>query len=312
MINMRKSNNLNEIMKTLAIILLIMLIFAYGTIYFSKNDNGITATQTKEIVAIQREELKVDVDIQNLEDQIYYDINLERLKNGRFLYARNPALDKIAKEYSKYLLTLPVEDYAHETAEGKKLGDRLLENNVFYLCSSENLNYLESLKKYKNVRAISKDVVNAWLESPSHRTSLLNKERAYSDVGVGVACSDKGRCYFTVEIVCLKSAGSIELKKDYLTFVKLYDESLPFDYNVNADIEVKSTDRINVYVLNAQDDFYKILENKDVIKIREYNNKRDVRDNLVVGKGTILVLDAQPAKEDVEIEYSIRYSRAFN
>ena len=290
-----------------------VVLFLVASVYLltnydnSENLTGRVINEENEIGNTQKTSL-LNIDQKALEDQIFYDINLERSKKSLYSYSKNDKLNRIARDYSEYLLTLQPEDYSHVTPEGKTLEDRLTENNLFFLCSSENLNYFSSLGEIDDIKLISQEVVNGWLKSPGHRALLLNKDSIFSDMGIGTACDDERGCYFTMEVVCLKNSGNIELKEDYLSSLSLYDSALDFEKDVNIEYEIRSTGKINVYIVDEPEDFNRILNDKDIEYIKEYRGQTSINGNLLISKGTTIVFDATPSIDDVVITYKIRYN----
>lgn len=99
--------------------------------------------------------------------------NAQRIKSGLGPVVENEALDKAAKLKGQNMIE---ENYwAHFAPSGKSPWDFILGAGYKFTYAGENL--------AKNFQT-DEDVVNAWMNSPSHRDNLLNTH--YKDVGIAV------------------------------------------------------------------------------------------------------------------------------
>ncbi len=99
--------------------------------------------------------------------------NKERVKVGLAPVVENEALDKAAEAKASNMFQ---ENYwAHYAPSGKTPWDFILASGYRFTYAGENL----AKNFYK-----SDDVVSAWMNSPTHRDNLLNKN--YKDIGIAV------------------------------------------------------------------------------------------------------------------------------
>lgn len=99
--------------------------------------------------------------------------NKEREKQGLPSVRENEALDKAARLKAENMFA---ENYwSHFAPSGKTPWDFILGSGYKFTYAGENL-----AKNFYN----SKDVVDAWMASPTHRENLLNSK--YEDIGVAV------------------------------------------------------------------------------------------------------------------------------
>ena len=96
-----------------------------------------------------------------------------RKQNGLNELKVNPLLNEIAKEKASDMLNKKY--FAHNSPEGLTPWYWFIKNNYNYKYAGENLaiDFIDSSQ-----------VVNAWLNSPSHRANLLNQN--YEEVGIAV------------------------------------------------------------------------------------------------------------------------------
>ncbi len=98
--------------------------------------------------------------------------NVERYKAGLPLLTSDPVLTRIAQRKAKDMI---VHNYfAHESPDGKTIGDLAKEEGYAYLSVGENL----ALGDFANATKL----VAAWMNSPGHRANILGK--AYTQIGI--------------------------------------------------------------------------------------------------------------------------------
>ena len=103
-------------------------------------------------------------------------VNAERKKKGLPALKHNPALTKIARNYSRRMRQ---EDFfAHNDPKGKSVADRVRAANISFRMIGENLamNY--------NAPDPIKVAVKGWMDSKGHRENILRKEFTESGLGI--------------------------------------------------------------------------------------------------------------------------------
>lgn len=113
--------------------------------------------------------ISTDITVEKLLDLT----NDERVKNGLPILTYDDKLAKAAENKARDMLS--VNYWAHYSPSGKTPWEFMLAQDYKYEYAGENL-----AKDFM----YSGDVVNAWMNSPSHRENLLKSE--YSQVGFGV------------------------------------------------------------------------------------------------------------------------------
>ncbi len=108
--------------------------------------------------------------------------NAERYKRGIPMLSTNKILSEIA--HAKMLDLVNRQYFAHVSPSGEDVSDLAKKNGYEYVAIGENL----ALGDFTS----SKDVVNAWMNSPGHRKNILSK--TYSEIGIAAGKSEyKGR-----------------------------------------------------------------------------------------------------------------------
>lgn len=109
-----------------------------------------------------------------IEGELIADTNDERQQNNVSTLVENPLLDAAAQAKAEDMAAKGY--FAHVSPDGKEPWDWIAAAGYSYQYAGENL----------AVRFVdSKDVVNAWMASPTHRANIVKP--VYRDIGIGIA-----------------------------------------------------------------------------------------------------------------------------
>jgi hypothetical protein len=240
------------------------------------------------------------LDISKIERDIFDRINKERQTASIKPLKWNDKIAPIARNYSK---TLSIEGFHHKDIEGNDVGDRLKKNKIFYIIVAENLFMIEGVTDSSN---ISENVVNGWLESPGHRSPIMDRDELFSDGASGVYC-EKKTCYATMIFADLEKNEKIQLQQGYLTFIYIYDPTYPFDFNVPVAVDIRSTESINIYIVSSREQYDNFVHkgNYDALyqgtMVKNYNTK------MLATKGQGIIIEST-GDRTADINISMRYS----
>ncbi|GAA1641592.1 CAP domain-containing protein [Actinoplanes couchii] len=120
---------------------------------------------------------------QALQNEINDLINDERAKGGCSPLKANAQLTEAAREHSGYMAQTGT--FSHTGRGGSKFAARVKATG-YAQPSAENIAW-----GYRTAA----DVVDGWMNSPGHRTNIMNC--ASKSVGVGVVFADSGAPYYT-------------------------------------------------------------------------------------------------------------------
>jgi uncharacterized protein YkwD len=109
--------------------------------------------------------------------------NKERQKVGLPPLKANATLMKVAADHS---VNMARRGSLNHTLDGKSPFDRMSAAGYAFGSAGENIAWGASTPE---------EVVQMWMNSPGHRSNLLSRE--YSEIGIGVAKSDRGRAFHT-------------------------------------------------------------------------------------------------------------------
>lgn len=186
-----------------------------------------------------------DISVQKL----YELTNKERKKNNLPNLNYNEKLSKAAYEKAKDMFSKNY--WSHFSPDGKKPWDFILESGYQYEYAGENLakNFL-----------FSNGVIDAWMNSPSHRENILKKE--YTDVGFAVVNGVLNNEETTLVVQILASPLSSQQTK-----------------NINS-----INDNIKSKIDNSSSE---IVENKNSLVLSN-NSKNNLNIGSLIFKGEIL------------------------
>lgn len=126
--------------------------------------------------------------VSKLESQVATLVNQERAKKGLMMLSANSMLSKVARYKSTDMAT---KNYFSHTSPTYGSPFKMMENfGVKFSAAGENIAYGQPT---------AQAVMNAWMNSPGHRSNILNP--TYNRIGVGAAKNKNGVIYWTQEFI---------------------------------------------------------------------------------------------------------------
>lgn len=132
--------------------------------------------------------------------------NAFRLEQELEPVRRNPALDRAAKSFARYLAKSG--KFAHE-ADGRTPAERVRASGYWYCNIAENL-ALNLDSRGFTVEKLGRDTVEGWKASPGHRKNMMLP--GVTEIGVGIAQAPSGDPKFlSVQLLARPSSLSYEV-----------------------------------------------------------------------------------------------------
>ncbi|HQN01517.1 MAG TPA: CAP domain-containing protein [Candidatus Hydrogenedentes bacterium] len=126
------------------------------------------------------------------EEDVFQQINALRSQYGLPALFLDTCIARVARGHSR---DMAENDYLdHVNLCGENHGARLNDGGVIWKSSGENLGFYPSSDSDPVT-----PIVNAWMESQSHRKNILTRE--YTHSGIGIALNDAGGVYITQNFV---------------------------------------------------------------------------------------------------------------
>ena len=237
----------------------------------------------------------LNLDINKIELNVLDLVNMERSYN----LLLNEELSDIAKQHSKDMAT---KGFSH-TLDGKDVGDRLKEKNIYYFAVGENLVYIPITTE--DELEISRLTVEDWLKSPGHRSNVLDVDEMYTDAGLGVYC-DEQDCYITMIFAGLETYFEDILDAKYCAFYPLYDETDPFNFDVSVKLDFDSNKKVSAHLVPDIGEFENCYNRKNIKNyIKKYSYITQIDDTVTVERGNGLLI--QTYNDGTEISLLVDY-----
>jgi len=123
-------------------------------------------------------------DVKALEDEVIKLVNAERAKNGLGALKANWQLSRVARYKSQDMVN---KGYFSHTSPTYGSPFNMMESfGLKFSAAGENIAYGQRTPQ---------EVMNAWMNSPGHRSNILNP--SYTEIGVGLAKTKNGVSYWT-------------------------------------------------------------------------------------------------------------------
>lgn len=123
-------------------------------------------------------------------DQVIVAVNNRRVKENLLPLTKNPKLDKAALDKANHMAEFGYFSHVHKES-GKRWSDFIKENGYEYTIAGENLaNGFYSVE----------EMIEAWMDSPTHRENILNKGVEETGVGISFGELDGVSTIFVVQV----------------------------------------------------------------------------------------------------------------
>lgn len=253
----------------------------------------------EDIISSQLDISQIDEGV--LREDVFNLINIRRSEYGIEEVKRNNLLDEIAQDYAEKIMETDL--FAHTPEEGYDLGKRIKEKQIFYSSASEVLSQVY----FYGEEIFAWDVVDGWISSPGHRSTILDADKPilWESAGVGVSCKENIEgiiCYSVGVFANLEMKISDELRDDYYIAYELYSEGYDFSFPVNAKIIFNSTENMDLLLLESMDDYEQLLKRNSYDEIFHKKRINFYEEEIELKKGYVLV----PHSSVRDSEYTIK------
>lgn len=123
-----------------------------------------------------------DMDVSGYLQQVVSLVNQERSKAGLLALKESPQLSSAAAVRAREIVT----SFSHVRPDGSSFSTAIAQNGVSFSGAGENIAYGQSSPA---------EVMNAWMNSQSHREAILNPR--YTNIGVACHQDSSGVLYWT-------------------------------------------------------------------------------------------------------------------
>ncbi len=233
----------------------------------------------------------------NIENETLTLMNKERTDRGLQALTLDERIANVAFLHSR---EMDLNDYInHTNLEGEGPSERISDSEIFSLCTSENIFFIESREPREN---LAEKAVQGWLDSPGHRRNLLDPN--ISKAGVGIHCQDR-RCYVTVNHICTKTEINEELQDGFVYFFSLYPEQIEFNVPTKVLFSISLTKEADVYIIPDKEQYGKYVERESYQFTKQYADTTNIMDTAVIERGYgLMVVPTGDSSLEVDLDYA--------
>jgi uncharacterized protein YkwD len=149
---------------------------------------------------INRERYHPDLD--EVIRQVVEGTNALRAREGRPPLAVSSPLSSAAMKFAQYMAD--TDRYGHE-ADGRRPDQRLDTEKYAWCTVGENIAY-QFLSTGFSTEDLARSLVDAWTDSPGHHRNMVSP--AFSEIGVGIARSERSGRYYAVQEFARPKSGA--------------------------------------------------------------------------------------------------------
>lgn len=124
------------------------------------------------------------IETKSIESEVVRLVNIERAKTGLPALKENWQLSRIARYKSQDMINKNY--FSHYSPTYGSPFDMIESFGIKFSAAGENIAMGQRTPQ---------EVMNAWMNSPGHRSNILSP--SYTEIGVGLAKDKLGRCYWT-------------------------------------------------------------------------------------------------------------------
>ncbi len=146
-------------------------------------------------------------------------------------------MDESLRDFAQYKSNdmLDRDYFSHDDLEGRGHRDHLREREIPFAVSNENLHNSQA-RYYWNETDMARQTVRSWLDSPGHRSLVVDRDKIYTDAGIGVSCGEE-MCYATFVAAQQSKVVNEEVPEGYCVSDQLYDEAWGYNYGIDIKTE---------------------------------------------------------------------------
>jgi uncharacterized protein YkwD len=139
-------------------------------------------------------------------DQILKATNEFREQHNRGKLATNKKLAKAAQDFAEHMAR--TDRYGHQ-ADGREPSERVSANEYDYCLVAENIAHRYSSAVYET-GPLARAFVKGWIDSARHRKNILDSD--VTEIGIGLARSDRSGRYYSVQLFARPKSEAMELE----------------------------------------------------------------------------------------------------
>lgn len=238
-------------------------------------------------------------DMTATELDVFDKINHERQLVGLKELSWDNKVYHAAKKYSEEIALSGV--FAHTSSNGKTPVQRLKDEDIFFFSAAENLAGRSSYEK-----DLSHSFVSGWMDSPGHRSTIIDPDGMYSDAAVGVSCNALS-CFAVMDFISSTVERTIDIGPDDVYHFNLNDDSLGLGMSYPVRIDIESSAPVDIYLFDNIEQIALFIDHNEDWSQRSFHRRKEFHSIEDAKKDSYLVLltsGNKTADVHVRMEYN--------
>ena len=241
----------------------------------------------------------VDINETEVEKEIFTLVNQERQKQGNNPLIWDSGLYAVAKDYSSQLASQNA-TFSHISETGQTFYDRIKQKNLFFFVAGENLYRAPKTDNF------SKFVFDGWMESPGHRSVVVDRDKFFTNGAVGVECTSMV-CYVALNVVDFEEHYEHTLNEYHYFYRNLNDAGLGLGNTYPVSITVEADNPVDILFFNSMDHVKLFVDyGEDKAYKRILNTKKFSTDTQAKKDAFIVIINTNPSS--AAFEYTAVYN----
>ena len=129
-----------------------------------------------------------NIDVKTMENQVIKLVNQARVNAGLQPFTANWELSRVARYKSQDMANKGYFDHTSPTY-----------GSPFTMMQNFGIKFTAAGENIAMGQRTAQDVMNSWMNSPGHRSNILNP--SFNQIGVGLAKNSNGMCYWTQQFI---------------------------------------------------------------------------------------------------------------
>jgi len=198
------------------------------------------------------------------------------------------------------------EYFSHESPSGTGVFQRLKNKEIFFITGGENLYKTGEIPYYWDEEDVARSIVRGWEDSPGHRSLMVDRDRLYSDAGLGVSCTEK-TCYATLVTAQMMKVTNTYLEDDYCTYADINNPGWSLNYPTDVNINMKVDGSVDAYLVdNGKKEYEECLDRDRIDSFKEFERTEGFEYSYEdADQGDAVVISSN---EDSNVTMKINYS----
>lgn len=196
--------------------------------------------------------------------------------------------------------------FSHESPSGTGYSERLKDREIFFITGGENLHKTGEIPYYWDEEDVARSIVRSWEDSPGHRSLMVDRDRMYSDAGIGVSCT-KNSCYTTLVAAQMMKVTNTYLEDDYCTYSYINNPGWGLNYPADAKINMDVDGSVDAYIVdNGKEEFEECIDTDQIQSFKEYKGTEGFKYRYTEADqgDAVVIASNQDSNITMKIDYS--------